>query len=58
MKGIPLENILENLDELIKEKLALNVIDFIDAGCGTGGSIDFCKKTFNAEVGIGFDLNE
>ena len=53
-----LENLLEDLDSLIKEKLELGLIDFIDAGCGTGGSIDFCSKVFNAEIGIGFDLDE
>jgi len=53
-----LENIIEEIDELIKEKLQLGLIDFIDAGCGTGGSIDYCKKRFGTNVGIGFDLDE
>lgn len=39
-------------------QLANNEIDFIDAGCGTGGSIDFCRKVFGLANGIGFDLNE
>lgn len=53
-----MENILDDLDLLIIEKLKLGVIDFIDAGCGIGGSIDFCRSVFNAENGIGFDLDE
>jgi SAM-dependent methyltransferase len=35
-----------------------NEIDFIDAGCGTGGSIDFCRKVFGFPNGIGFDMNQ
>jgi SAM-dependent methyltransferase len=32
--------------------------DFIDLGCGRGGSIDYCRKRFAAQQGIGIDLSE
>jgi len=39
-------------------RLANKEIDFIDAGCGTGGSFEYCKRIFGLINGIGFDLNE
>ncbi|RJP61931.1 MAG: class I SAM-dependent methyltransferase [Ignavibacteriales bacterium] len=42
----------------ISELLSTEKFDFIDAGCGTGGSISYCKNLFGLKYGIGFDLNE
>ena len=35
--------------------LAEGEFGFIDGGCGTGGSIEYCEKTFRRGRGIGFD---
>lgn len=53
-----MEDINDKIDFLIIKKLKQGVIDFIDAGCGTGGSLEYCTKVFGAQHGIGFDLNE
>lgn len=31
--------------------------DFVDLGCGTGGSIDHCTRRFDAGKGLGFELD-
>lgn len=41
--------------EEIFHLLKTGKFDFIDAGCGTGGSINYCKKVFDKLSGIGFD---
>lgn len=52
-----MKDIIEETNILILEKLIEGCIDFIDAGCGVGGSIDYCQKKFGYDIGIGFDLN-
>ncbi len=36
----------------------LKKYDFLDLGCGDGGSIEYCKKHFNVKDGIGIDIRE
>jgi hypothetical protein len=41
----------------IVELFANGMIDFIDAGCGNGGSLEYCIKRFGFPNGLGFDWN-
>ncbi|HEB88560.1 MAG TPA: hypothetical protein ENI85_03230 [Deltaproteobacteria bacterium] len=43
-----------NLDEA-RDRLIAGEFAFIDGGCGIGGSIAYCEKTFGRGPGIGFD---
>ncbi|MDP6959743.1 MAG: class I SAM-dependent methyltransferase, partial [Planctomycetota bacterium] len=36
-------------------KLVQGKFGFIDGGCGSGGSLEYCEKTFGRGPGIGFD---
>jgi SAM-dependent methyltransferase len=47
----------QDVDSTLLERLARGRYDFIDAGCGVGGSIDYCQRVFRCEPGLGFDLN-
>lgn len=38
-----------------RSRLAQGEFAFIDGGCGIGGSLAFCEKTFGRSPGIGFD---
>jgi hypothetical protein len=39
----------------IRRRLGEGEFSFIDGGCGIGGSMDYCQKTFGRGIGIGFD---
>lgn len=44
------------LDEA-RQKLTAGEFAFVDGGCGIGGSLAYCEKTFDRGRGIGFDLS-
>lgn len=39
------------------ERLRAGAFAFVDAGCSSGGSLDYCARTFGQGRGVGFDLS-
>lgn len=42
----------------LRDRLLGGGVDFIDIGASKGGSIDFCRRRFDSDCGIGVDLND
>ena len=45
------------MQALEDEKDDISSYDFIDFGCSKGGSIEFAKKSFGVERGVGIDID-
>ncbi len=48
--------LIDSLEQL-NSYLANEPVDFYDVGCGHGGSIEWVKKKFNLELGLGFEIS-
>lgn len=44
--------------EKLKEKLVSGQFDFLDFGCGNGGSLRFGKDVLNGKRGLGLDIDK
>jgi SAM-dependent methyltransferase len=42
----------------VYDELASGKYAFLDAGCGTGGSLLYCRKRFGLAPGLGLELSE
>ena len=47
---------IEAVNAKVVEELATGRYAFIDAGCGSGGSIDLCQRRFGMSPGLGLDF--